>query len=318
MNRSLIFCWVLLLLAGCKKDQLGIDNVYSLTSNTTDRLNKVRFITDKECFITGGELYTSTTVLHSSDGGYTWTMGSYPVPGKGLYGFAISPTGAMYACGTDGVVLHSEDTGRNWRLGRILDWKYYIAAAFPTADTGVFVSTVLQRESAIVQVDTAFNIISQDTFQLGLNNLYMVSPSTGYAIGYGAVLKTTDHRHSWHYQDVHGDNFTAMSIRSDEVWMCGANGGVYHTTDAGANWECLRNGNSLAIPRYMLRDILFIDQANGWAVGDDGLVIYTRDGGHNWMEYERFTDNALRSMARCPNGDILIVGDVGSIYRIVL
>ncbi|GAA4460492.1 hypothetical protein GCM10023093_03220 [Nemorincola caseinilytica] len=317
MNRFWILGIMVLFAAGCKKDQLRTDNVYSLASNTTDRLNKVRFISDKECFVAGGELYDRATVLHSTDGGYTWTAGSYPAAGKGLYGFAVSPAGAMYMCGTDGVVLHSRDTGRNWLLGRILNWNYYIAAAYPVEDTGIFISTVLQRASAIVQVDTAFNIISQDTFQFGLNNIYMTGPSTGYAIGYGVVLKTTDHRRTWAYQDVEGDNFTAMSILGNEIWMCGANGSIFHTTDGGAHWQRLRNGNSLSIPRYMLRDILFTDLLHGWAVGDEGLIICTEDGGRNWREYERFTSYALRSITLCPNGDMLVVGDKGGIYRIV-
>lgn len=301
---------------GCKKDQLPTSNVVQLSSHTTDRLDNIRFMGDKECFIGGGVIFDRATVLHSSDGGYTWAAASYPSAGKAMFGFGVSPIGGMYMCGVDGTILHSLDTGRSWSVGRILNWEHYVGAAFPTADTGVFVSTVLQRQGSIVQVDTAFNIIKEDTFYFGINNIYMVNAAVGYVVGYGAVLKTTDHRRTWVYQDVHGDNFTAMDIHGDEIWLCGSNGSIYHTTNGGDNWERLRNGNSLAIPRYMLRAILFTDSQHGWAAGDDGLMIYTPDGGHNWMEYKPFAKNSLRSIAACPNGDILVAGDNGSIYRI--
>lgn len=319
MRLLFIFCLVVIFVAGgCKKDRLKVNNVYSLNSNTTDKLNKIRFVNDTLCYVAGGEVFDRATVLKSTDGGYTWQATSYPDAGKSMFGLDISPTGGIYMCGVDGTVLHSLDTGRSWKVGRILNWSYYVGVSYATADTGVFVSTILQRGGAIVQVDTAFRIVQEDSFLFGLNEVYMVSPAEGYVIGYGAVLKTNDHRRTWVYQDVHGDDFTAMDIHGAEIWMCGSNGGIYHTTNGGERWERLRNGNSLAIPRYMLRDILFTDRDHGWAVGDDGLLIYTENGGNNWMEYEHFTSNTLRSIAKCPNGDLLIVGDKGSLFRVKL
>jgi photosystem II stability/assembly factor-like uncharacterized protein len=257
-------------------------------------------------------------MLRSEDGGYTWTALSFPAAGKAMYCFDVSAQGHMYMSGIDGTILHSADTGKNWRVGRIFNWQHYVGLAFPVPDTGIFVSTILQRGGSIVQVDTAFNIISEDSVDFGINNIYMTSSSTGYVIGYGTVMKTTDNRKSWVYQDVKGDNFTAMDIHGEEIWMCGANGGVYHTANGGADWERLRNGNSLALPRFMLRDILFTTSQQGWAVGDDGLLIYSENGGRNWVEYERFTKAALRSIVQCPNGDLLIAGDNGEMYRIIL
>lgn len=315
------FIWGLVffaVLAGCKKDQLRVQQVvYTLQSNTTDRLDKIRFVGDKDCFVSGGEMFDRATVLHSTDGGVTWTASSHPDAGKAMFGMGVSPQGGLFMCGVDGTVLHTSDTGKSWKVGRILNWQHYVAVDYVTADTGVFISTILQRGGSIVQVDAAFNIIQEDSVKFGLNNVYMVSPKVGYVVGYGAVLKTSDYRKTWLFQDVHGDNFTAMDVHGEEIWMCGSNGGIYHTSNGGDKWECLRNGNSLALPRYMLRDILFTDADHGWAVGDDGLLIRTEDGGHNWMEYEHFTKHALRDIAKCPNGDLLIAGDAGSLYRVV-
>ena len=229
----------------------------------------------------------------------------------------ISPNGTIYLSGIDGWVLHSKDVGATWQHSHIDNWLVYKGGMFPTPDTGIFVSSVLQRECTITRVDAAFKTIDEQTFLFGLNNIYMVSSKVGYVIGYGVVMKTTDGGNTWQYLDVDGDNFTAMHIQGSEIWMCGSAGSIFHTTDAGANWQRLRNGNDLSRVRYMLRCILFTDNLHGWAAGEDGKVIYTRDGGHNWMEYKTFTTSTLRSIAKCPNGDLLMAGDRGALYRIV-
>jgi photosystem II stability/assembly factor-like uncharacterized protein len=197
-----------------------------------------------------------------------------------------------------------------------MNWNVYRGGTFVTPDTGIFVSSVLQRQSTITRVDSAFKIIDEQTFLFGLNNIYMSGADTGYAIGYGVVMKTTNRGASWDYLDVDGDNFTAMDLHGNEMWLCGANGGIYHSYDAGVNWQRLRNGNDLSVARYMLRCILFTDHLHGWAAGDKGKVIYTNDGGINWAEYKSFTPSTLRSIARCPNNDLLLAGDDGALYRI--
>ena len=144
----------------------------------------------------------------------------------------------------------------------------------------------------------------------------MVNATTGYVIGYGTVMKTIDRGTTWLVQDVANDNFMAMDIHGDEIWMCGYAGSVYHTTDGGAHWQRMRNGNDITLPRYDLLDIKFKDGKNGWAVCDDGKMLHSDDGGNHWEEYDRFTASALRSIAICPNNDLLVAGDNGSIFRI--
>ncbi len=144
----------------------------------------------------------------------------------------------------------------------------------------------------------------------------MVSPSAGYVIGYGTVMKTTDRGNTWNFQNVQGDNFEAMDIHGEEIWMCGYNGSIYHTADGGNNWTRLRNGNDVTLPRYYLMDIVFKDGQNGWAVCDNGKMIHTDDGGQHWEEYDQFTTSSLRSIALCPNGDLIAAGDNGNIFRV--
>ena len=308
---------VLVYASSCKKDLLHWRKVARLNSNTTTTLNNIRFLGNNIAIIGGGIQYTQAEILRSVDGGYTWTANSYPQVGKGMMGCSVTTSGQVFLCGTDGDVMHSNDSGRSWQVARIPDWGNYVGASFTTADTGVFVSSRIQYEGSITEVDSNFNIIYTQNYQFGINNVYMVSPAIGYVIGYGAVLKTTDGRKTWNFLDINGDNFTSMDIHGDEIWMCGSNGSILHTFDGGNSWTKFRNGNDFTQKRYRLQCIVFKDELNGWAAGEDGVVLHSIDGGQHWMEYDNFTSVILRSIAICPNGDLLVSGDGGALFRIV-
>lgn len=306
----------LLLGAGCKKDLLHWQHVQQLSTNTTSRLDNIRFLGNNVCVIGGGVQFDKAEVLRSTDGGYTWQNYPYPQAGKEMTGMAVTSSGRIYMCGTDGTVLYSTDSGQTFLFGRIGTWATLTGASFPASDTGIFVSTVLQRNSAITRIDSNFNIISVDSLDFGMNNIYMTDANNGYIIGYGAIMKTTNRGDSWMFLDPTDDNFTAMDIHGDEMWMCGANGSVYHTLNAGYHWDKYRNGNDIALPRYGLRCILFKDELNGWAAGDGGVMIHSNDGGKHWAQYSSFTGSTIRSLALCPNGDLLAAGDDGTLFRL--
>jgi len=312
----LLFLTGLALFCSCKRDQLEFQRAWKIESHTTYKLNNIAFLDDTTCVIGGGSTFYSSVMLRSTDGGYTFTTDSSADAPKEMYGLGISADGSVCLSGIDGCVLQSKNKGKTWQFHRINNWLVNRGGCFFTPDTGIFVSTVLQRQCSITRVDSAFNIIDEQTFQFGLNNLYMTDANTGYAIGYGVIMKTADRGTTWKYLTVKGDNFTAMDIHGNEIWTCGSAGGIYHTTDAGDSWERLRNGNDISLPGYMLRCILFTDAMHGWAAGDDGKVMYTNNGGHNWIDYKRFTTTSLRGITRCPNGDLLFAGDAGGIYRI--
>ena len=300
----------------CKKDLLYWQKVQLLNSNTTTRLNHIKFINDSICIAAGGIQFAQSTIVRSIDGGYTWTAISDTDAPKAMYGMGVSTNGNIYLAGIDGDVLHSKDNGNSWQFNRINTWLPYCGGNFITPDTGIFISSILQKQCYITRVDSNFNIIDQQTFLFGLNNFYVTSPTTGYIIGYGTIMKTTNTGKTWNFQNVAGDNFMAMDIHGEEMWLCGYMGSIYHTTDGGNSWQTLRNGNDITLPRYYLMDILFTDEQNGWAVCDNGKVIHSDDGGQHWEEYNQFTTNSLRSIALCPNGDLLTAGDNGVIYRI--
>lgn len=304
------------LFGACKKDLLHLHSVQKLSGAADgDRLNKVLFINDSIGFIAGGQRFADAVILSTRDGGHTWQRQTFPAAGKGMYDITLSTNGVLYACGFDGKILRSYDTGRTWLFSQI---EYFAFTGIAATDPGHFIAVGGVSFSSGVReyADSNGNVTRRDSFAYQFNKIQMVSPTVGYICGYGIAQKTTDGGNTWSFLNVLNDNFTCMDIHGDELWMCGYNGGIYHTSNGGYNWERLRNGNDFTVPAYHLQSIAFRDSRHGWAAGEGGKLIYTDDGGHHWAEYDQFTGSNLFCVTITPAGDLLVTGDKGAIYRI--
>lgn len=312
----ILFLMGLLTATGCKKDQLRANNITEVNSNTSVRLNHILFVDDSLGFIAGGERFDNATILKTTDGGLTWTATSYPDAGKGMYGMTLAPGGKIYACGFDGKLLHSSDRGQHWQFSQ-LNYLAFKKIAFPTPNHGVVIGGISFYAGCLQHIDSAGSYQPFDSLGYELNDIVLTG-NTGYIAGTGVVLKTTDAGVHWQLLPIANDNFKTICIGNDSnmLWVGGYNGSIYHSSDAGASWQCYRNGNDITLPRYRLLHMVFTDAQHGWAVGEDGLLIHTDDGGRHWMEYEHFTDAALFHIAICPNGDLLACGEQGKIFRI--
>ncbi|MEI8279671.1 MAG: hypothetical protein WCG87_07885 [Bacteroidota bacterium] len=307
----------ILFFVSCKKDLLHWQKAQKIETNTTDRLNKILFINDTIGFIVGGQRFATTTILSTTNGGSSWQTNSFPQAGKALYGITQSASGIIYAIGFEGKMMTSNDTGKSWNDHQIGYEVPYTGVAFADAHRGILIGGINFESGFLVHINDNGVISRQDSLAYQLNDIEMPSASTGYIAGYGVIMKTTDSSSTWNLLNINNDNFEAVFCRSEnDVWTCGYGGSIYHTTNGGDSWEQMRNGNDINIPRYHLFDIIFKDALNGWAVGENGLVIHTDDGGHHWMEYDKFTDHIIRSVAFSPNGDLLMAGDMGTVYRL--
>ncbi len=86
----------------------------------------------------------------------------------------------------------------------------------------------------------------------------------------------------------HFEDATLRAVRfvdAREGWAAGDEGVLWHTIDAGKNWERVSTGT-----RASLRAVHFLDAYVGWVVGREelpsggaaGVVLYTNDGGVKW------------------------------------
>jgi len=254
------------------------------------------------------------TILGTSDG-TTWNQ-VFRV-GNRLEGVAGSGPYPAYvvAVGQYGLVLISWDHGRYWGFGR----------------------------SGVPNSLTDIGHIASDDF---------VACGTG-----GVVIKTTDNGLNW--TDVSGNlpnrNWYGIDVLDANTWfVCGANLGIYYTTNGGVSWAQDSTGANFNFYAVAMRDLnngwaagetdgnfaivyrktagawtrfstglstdcnmLGVDVGSdtaAWLVGEGGHVYYLYAGGTQWREVHGLADVDFQSVSFMNQDEGWIVGDEGYIY----
>ncbi len=300
----------------CKKDNLKWAKTTTISLPTNANLYRMIRTYDNTIIVCGGKRFESAELVISRDNGNTWQHILVAEAGKAMMGLCQSEDSTIYAIGVDSKLLTSEDDGKTWKFTQLNIWNNCTGIAFPTPSKGYTITDIAQRNGAIYSITNKSSTSATKEFQFGLNDIFF-NKNVGVAIGYGAVLKTTDTGNTWHYTDIKNDNFSAIYyLNNNNIWLCGAAGGIYQSTDQGKSWQVKRKANSLTQSKYYLRDIAFVNETTGWAVGENGMVIYTSNSGNDWTMYEKFTDNTLRCILPLSDGSVLICGDNGGLYHL--
>lgn len=304
--------------AACRKDLVRWRSVEKIDiPGSADRLNRIYFIDDTTGFVVGGQRFFNSTILRTDDGGKTWNYHNLNEAPKGLYNITQAPDKTLYAIGFDGKLLRSDDRGLNWSFHQL--WYLpYKDIAFFSPKRGLAIGGISFYTGCKTYVNSDGTYAPWDSLVYELNDIEMINEKEGYIAGYGLVMKTEDSGYNWHIQSVENDNFTSIRTYGRyEAWTCGYNGSIFHTTDGGKSWKRMRDGNDFTKRRYRLLDIAFTDRLHGYAVGENGIFLYSDDGGHHWMEFEKFTDDALRCIVAREDGSLLVCGDNAAFYRVV-
>jgi len=317
MKNFALICLMIAMLAACRKDLVGWQSVerFELAA-IEDRLNNIYFINEKVGFIVGGQRFQRGVILRTADGGKTWNLQPTAFADKAIMGICSAPNGYLYAIGFDGKLLKSEDEGISWKLHQLWYLPYKDIAMFDD-HRGLAIGGISFYAGYKTTITSNGSFGGFDSLIYELNDLEMIDGKTGFLAGYGTISKTEDSGKTWQMLDVENDNFTSVHVfEKEEIWTSGYNGSIFRSSDGGNNWERMRNGNDLTKPKYRLLDIVFQDTQHGYAVGEDGLIIYTDDGGNHWLQMENFTSSTFRSVIVTSDGNLLVCGDNGSLYKL--
>ena len=80
-------------------------------------------------------------------------------------------------------------------------------------------------------------------------------------------------------------------IDANTAWAVGQAGGIYATTDGGANWN-KQTSNSTAT----IHGVSFVDANTGWVVGTGGTILHTSNGGSTWSTQTSNTSQSLMAI----------------------
>jgi len=321
-------------------DQPKFKGIFEPVNYNQDlNLNDVFFVSDDEGWVSGEH----GTILHTTDGGKTWTaqLGGDP-QGTELGIIDLRFLDARHGWAVQGVryqdppLLRTVD-GQNWqRVGHVAAGEGYSDYIFISPTTGfVIEGNIIRRTldagstwkdvfkcSARVEVSGLTREMN-----CGLGAIAFPTPTVGYVIGemssrHLVVCKTQDGGNTWQVA-LTPNVFDTDLPRSDAVhhgvypffkdantgvvafWIVNS-GKVLFTTDGGQNWQTL--------PSSLMAPIRFADPEVGWSfLGDQWS--YTTNGGRRWSSRTlRFPAGATAySLPSRRRG--YFVGGSGMIYR---
>lgn len=217
--------------------------------------------------------------LRSTDAGLTWTviqMGS-----TDHQSVSLTPSGAALL-GTNGRIHRSTDMGATWELAVEGTWHTRVnKMSFMDSDTGVAVGwqTTGGFEGGLLRTtDGGRHWSKAGGGGLGIHT----TPSGAGCLGgsSGAFARTSD-------AFATRTNASGPSVAIRCTWSFDANthlvgggavnGGIYRTTNGGANWTRVLNVGNITIS-----DLWFVDDQQGYAVGEYGDNYRSNDGGLTW------------------------------------
>lgn len=165
-------------------------NWVSRVSGTADYLFSTHFTSTSTGWSVGGSPFTENIIIKTTNSGTNWFFQTAPAQGLLSVHF-ISPTTGC-AVGSFGRVVYTSDGGLNWEDRTYFPGLYgelrsvhmmSESTGFLTKSNKIYKSTAY-ADSWMIQEVSNTNL---------LNDLYLTSLSTGWAVGYnGTILKTTN------------------------------------------------------------------------------------------------------------------------------
>jgi photosystem II stability/assembly factor-like uncharacterized protein len=229
------------------------------------------------------------TVLHTADGGKTWTPQSSGTENTlcSIY-FVDSQNG--WAVGEEETILHTTDGGKAWEKQKSPVPFSLMKAYFVTPEKGWIVG---ERTHVLFTVDggKTWNVQFKDEDFI-LKSISFCDPLNGWAVGeYGFIYHTKDGGATWKKEA----GFFDISEKTGEV-----------------------------VAGIFLFDVVAVDPLTAWAVGIDGYVTRTVDGGKTWKEVKTgapkaqlfcVTSNRAETILIGGNSTFLISTDSGKTWK---
>jgi photosystem II stability/assembly factor-like uncharacterized protein len=282
-------------------------------------LLSVTFPTEKEGWVCG----RWGTVLHTADGGKTWTLQLSGTENTLVSIHFVDPQNG-WAVGEEGTILHTADGGKTWEKQKSPVPFYLMKVYFVTPLKGWIVG---ERTHILSTLDggKTWNIQFKDEDFI-LKSVFFCDPYHGWAVGeYGYIYHTKDGGANWRKQagnfdiseetgTLEGGNFLfdVIAVDPQTVWAVGIDGYVIGTVDGGKTWKEVKTG----APRTQLFCVAS-NRAGTVLIGGNGTILISTDNGKTWKN-PTFEPSIiygwLYGLARRGPSEFVAVGWEGSIY----
>lgn len=318
-SKNTLLVFFLILFAACKKDTISLSYT-QLNTGVDLKLRGIYFLNGTTGFVCGGEKNTLGIILKTTDGGANWQQVFSSSLALRDITFINDTLG--FACGDSLLIVKTVNGGNTWNKMELPYTPVIIAPLtsiqFRDATHGFICGGEnWDKGIALRTIDGGVWWDYQAFYTTELTENYFINDTLGYLAANGAIFKTTADVLINNMLNIDGDFFTSVCFTSvDEGFVCGYDGGIYKTTDAGNNWKKVRKDNSSFSARTHFNKIRFADSQRGFAVGNNGVVFYSGDAGETWKQSDNFPDEHLYSVFILNNSSAIVSGENGSLYNI--
>lgn len=195
-----------------------------------------------------------------------------------------------------------------------------LSSVFFIGDTG-FAAGGNGQTNGNVLIKTNNGGLDWETF-ITKNQLYSIfftETTTGYAIDYYGILKTTNGGENWSrvFDNESLSKYSYLSslyfVNSDTGYCVGGFSDynpILKTTNGGVSWSDLSSNFNKP-----LNSVFFTNSTTGYAVGNAGTIIKTTDGGQNWTKKNSGTLNTLNSVFFADANNGYTIGCNGTVLK---
>jgi photosystem II stability/assembly factor-like uncharacterized protein len=285
-----------------------------------DDLFSVSFPTHKEGWACG----RWGTVLHTTDGGKTWTRQHTGIRVTLQSIHFIDPQHG-WVVGDAGTILYTANGGETWEPQASPVPYYLMGVYFVTPLQGWIVT---ERTHILHTTDGGENWKVQFKHEdYILKAVSFADPLHGWVVGeYGHIYYTTDAGGTWQKQggtfrlsedtgEIIADPFLfdVVAIDLKTAWAVGIDGYVTRTNNSGKTWQPVATG----APKTHLFGIA-TDRQDTILIGGRGISLVSVDQGRSWAVLTLqppITYGWLYGLAQRAASDFVAVGWKGAIYR---
>ncbi|MFC0878664.1 YCF48-related protein [Saccharicrinis sp. FJH2] len=254
------------------------------------------------------------TILHTTDGGQTWTI-QKEVENSFNDVFFINENEG-WAVGRYGMILHTTSGGQYWTTQTSPIKGLITSVYFVDEDNGWIVSRDNWGEVAHTTNGGNTWVAQTNPSRNPMHDVFFIDENKGWAAGLdSSVIRTTNGGETWQWYDVNvsqGFRFASVFFIDDmHGWMAGVLGVIMRTTDGGETWQEVESGVDKSF-----NDIFFIDPNQGWVVGDQGMILHSMDGGQSWhKQITGVASNLLSAVFFLDENMGWVGGEAGTILK---
>lgn len=288
-----------------------------ISTGTTQTIYDIDFASPSTGFAVGGEKFVSNVILKTIDGGQSWILDE-SVEGQSLLGIDMLSDSVAFATGRGGQVLRTLDGGLFWDAFQHNSYAEFTDISAFDIDKAVVVGS--RNDTGVLMMSQSeWWIFDWEQQEEVMYKTLFVNEYKGWAMGNGFLKKTTNGGATWHYSEAKNDRFISIDFPTQDVgFVCGFQGSIWRTIDGGNSWHEIEKNNKVFAKRTHFLDIDFWDENLGMVVGHDGAIYYTDNGGDDWQKVKMNSSSVLRAVAFADESTIIVAGNGGKMWQILL